>query len=197
MPSQTGSIDLNSANHKIAGIIEMFAGSTAPTGWLICDGSAVSRTTYATLFAVVGTTYGTGDGSTTFNLPDMRGRVAVGVGNGTATEHTNHTLGEQGGRENAIVPYHNHTMAHTHNTSTSGEYFLTDDLTVSNAAFTVSTSGSYRYTVGHSASGHIHTRTATGGSSAANTGYAGTSGNVTGANMQPYLGINYIICTGD
>lgn len=56
------------------GVILPFAGNTAPSGWLACDGSAVSRTTYASLFTTIGTTYGTGDGSTTFNLPDFRGR---------------------------------------------------------------------------------------------------------------------------
>lgn len=55
-------------------------GATAPTGFLACDGAAVSRATYAALFAVVSTTYGVGDGSTTFNLPDARGLVAVGAG---------------------------------------------------------------------------------------------------------------------
>ena len=53
------------------GFIAPFAGSTAPAGWLVCDGSAVSRTTYAKLFAVIGTTYGSGDGNTTFNLPNQ------------------------------------------------------------------------------------------------------------------------------
>ncbi|MBR2556475.1 MAG: tail fiber protein [Aeriscardovia sp.] len=53
------------------GCVQAFAGSTTPAGWLLCDGSAVSRTTYAKLFAVIGTTYGTGDGSTTFNLPNL------------------------------------------------------------------------------------------------------------------------------
>lgn len=62
------------------------AGATAPTGFLACNAAAVSRTTYATLFAVIGTTYGAGDGSTTFNLPDARGLVMVGAGaNGTRT----------------------------------------------------------------------------------------------------------------
>lgn len=54
------------------GMIKPFAGTTIPTGYLLCDGSAVSRTTYANLFAAIGTTYGSGDGSTTFNLPDYR-----------------------------------------------------------------------------------------------------------------------------
>lgn len=66
-----------------AGIIMPFAGAATPSGWLECTGAAVSRTTYATLFAAIGTTWGAGDGSTTFNLPDMRGRTAVGAGTGT------------------------------------------------------------------------------------------------------------------
>lgn len=62
------------------GFIGDFAGPVAqlPAGWLVCDGSAISRTTYASLFAAIGTQHGVGDGSTTFNLPDGRGRVAVG-----------------------------------------------------------------------------------------------------------------------
>lgn len=62
------------------GQVTAFAGSTAPEGWLMCNGNAVSRTTYAKLFAVIGTTYGTGDGSTTFNLPNLKGRFPLGVG---------------------------------------------------------------------------------------------------------------------
>lgn len=61
------------------GAMLLYAGNTVPTGFLLCDGRAVSRTTYAALFAAIGTTHGSGDGSTTFNLPDMRGRTAVGV----------------------------------------------------------------------------------------------------------------------
>lgn len=57
--------------HPMAGTIEMYAGQEAPAGWLICDGSAISRTTYSKLFEVIGQTYGAGDGNTTFNLPDM------------------------------------------------------------------------------------------------------------------------------
>lgn len=67
----------------IPGEIKMYGGATAPTGYLLCDASAISRTTYAALFAVIGTTFGVGDGSTTFNVPDMRGRIPVGVGTGT------------------------------------------------------------------------------------------------------------------
>lgn len=61
-----------------AGIIVDFAGSSAPSGWLLCYGQAVSRNTYAALFAAISTSYGIGDGATTFNLPDCRGRVKAG-----------------------------------------------------------------------------------------------------------------------
>src|SRR5262249_51641111 len=60
------------------GVVLPFAGATAPMGFLLCGGQAVSRATYAELFAAIGTTHGAGDGSTTFNLPDLRGRLAAG-----------------------------------------------------------------------------------------------------------------------
>ena len=84
----------------MAGTIKMFAGSVAPDGWLLCNGQAVSRTTYSKLFNVIGTTYGEGDGSTTFNVPDLRGRTPVGVGTGTASDATAHALGQAEGTEN-------------------------------------------------------------------------------------------------
>ena len=63
-----------------AGVIIPFAGSSIPAGYLLCNGAVVSRTTYANLFKVIGTTYGAGDGSTTFNLPDLRDRFLEGAG---------------------------------------------------------------------------------------------------------------------
>jgi microcystin-dependent protein len=63
------------------GSVTSFAGPNAPAGWLICDGSLVSRTTYADLFAAIGTAHGSGDGSTTFQLPDYRGRFLRGADN--------------------------------------------------------------------------------------------------------------------
>jgi microcystin-dependent protein len=65
-----------------SGSITAYGGSVAPTGYLLCDGTAVSRTTYATLFGVTSTTYGVGDGSTTFNVPDLRANVPVGYKSG-------------------------------------------------------------------------------------------------------------------
>ena len=77
-------VDLSNQGQTIpAGVISAFGGTTAPNGYLICDGSAVSRTTYPDLFAAIGTSFGAGDGSTTFNLPDLRGTFLRGV-DGTA-----------------------------------------------------------------------------------------------------------------
>lgn len=79
----SGNLSFGSATGVISGAILQWATGTAPTGYLLCDGSAVDRTTYATLFGIISTTYGAGNGSTTFNLPDMRGRAVIGVGTGT------------------------------------------------------------------------------------------------------------------
>ena len=72
-------------NVPIGSILD-FAASTTPANWLVCDGSAVSRTDYGALFAVIGTTWGAGDGSTTFNVPDLRGRLTIHAGALTTTE---------------------------------------------------------------------------------------------------------------
>jgi microcystin-dependent protein len=69
---------LSNAGQVPVGSITAFAGSAAPANWLLCYGQAVSRIQYAGLFLTLGTTYGSGDGSTTFNLPDLRGRVPAG-----------------------------------------------------------------------------------------------------------------------
>jgi microcystin-dependent protein len=100
------------------GIIQAFAGSAAPSAnWLLCQGQAVSRSTYSSLFGLVGTTYGVGDGSTTFNVPNLSGRVLVGRDAGQ-TEFD--TLGETGGAKthtltSGEMPSHSHTQdAHNH-----------------------------------------------------------------------------------
>lgn len=100
-----------------AGVVSVYAGSSAPTGYLMCYGQAVSRTTYAALFTAISTTYGTGDGSTTFNVPDLRGRVVVAPDNMGGSDagrlDISNTLGTTAGEQK-------HTMteaelyAHTH-----------------------------------------------------------------------------------
>jgi microcystin-dependent protein len=71
---------LNTFMTSFTGVILPYGGDTAPTGWFLCDGSAISRTTYASLFAKIGTTFGIGNGSTTFNIPDLRGIFIRGAG---------------------------------------------------------------------------------------------------------------------
>ena len=87
-----------------------FGGGAVPNGWLLCDGSAVSRTTYADLFAVIGTSYGAGDGSKTFNLPDKRGRVSVGK-NSSDTDFS--VVGKRGGAKTVKLEI-KHMPSHTH-----------------------------------------------------------------------------------
>ena len=108
------------------GAVLPYAGSSAPTGFLLCYGQAISRSTYADLFSAISTTYGTGDGSSTFNVPDLRGRVAAGqddMGGSSANRLTDQTgglngdtLGDTGGSEThtlttAQMPAHTHTVA--------------------------------------------------------------------------------------
>ena len=95
-----------------AGVITQFGGSTAPTGWKLCDGTAYSRTvTYNTLFDAIGTTYGAGDGSTTFNVPNLKGKVPVGLDD---SQSEFNLLGETGGAKThtlitAEIPSHSHS----------------------------------------------------------------------------------------
>lgn len=88
------------------GAVEAFAMSSAPAGWLKCDGTAVSRTTYAALFAVVGTAFGAGNGSTTFNLPDLRGEFIRGFDDGKGTD-SGRTFGSAQADE---LKQHRHTI---------------------------------------------------------------------------------------
>ena len=118
------------------GNIILFTGQTIPEGYLVCNGSAISRDDYADLFDVIGTTYGSGDGSTTFNLPDLSGSVAIGVS-------STHSIGVSGGEETHIlitneIPSHTHTVpAHGHGNDIA---FKTPQL-----SHTVSTQPSYKY----------------------------------------------------
>lgn len=88
------------------GSIIPYGSTTAPVNWLVCDGSAVSRTTYAELFAVIGTSFGAGDGSTTFNLPNYKGRVPVGY---DSSDTDFNTIGETGGSK--YLQEHEHTIS--------------------------------------------------------------------------------------
>lgn len=168
------------ADLREIGEISDYAGGTAPSGWLFCSGQAVSRTTYAWLFGVLGTTYGAGDGSSTFNLPDYRGRVAIGKDDmgGTAasritsasTGGTNATtLGGTGGAQThtlsvSEMPSHNHTLNK-------------DIVTVSGGSGLAS--GADRFWNGN----YSNTVTSSGGGGAH-------------SNTQPWISVNKIIFTG-
>lgn len=96
------------------GSIIPFTGTTAPTNWMICDGSEISRTTYEDLFTKIGTTFGEGDGTDTFNLPDLRGRIPIGAGSNDNDTH-NFALGSTGGEYEhtltvAEMPSHKHNL---------------------------------------------------------------------------------------
>jgi microcystin-dependent protein len=106
------------------GAIMPFAGSTAPTSWLFCSGQLVSRATYATLFGIISTTYGVGDGSTTFGIPDLRGRTPIGFDAAQASGRltaagcgiNSGTLGAVGGNQFEQAHIHGVTDgAHAHN----------------------------------------------------------------------------------
>lgn len=92
------------------GSVTMYTGAAAPSGWLLCNGVAVSRATYANLFAVIGVAYGAGDGSTTFNVPDMRDRVFVGA-SGTKAR------GSTGGNATVNLSHAHNVNAHSHSVS--------------------------------------------------------------------------------
>lgn len=103
---------LDSLEATPAGSIIMFAGASAPTGWVLCDGQALDRTANAALFAAIGTTYGAGDGSTTFNVPDARDRFPRAAG-------TDYTLAATHDSQNKA---HTHSVTASGSTSTNGNH---------------------------------------------------------------------------
>jgi microcystin-dependent protein len=197
------------------GVIRLFAGSTAPNGWLICNGDAVSRSAYSDLFKIIGTTYGSGNSNSTFTLPDMRGRCPIGVGTGASL--TARTLGSNVGAETATLSEanmasHTHTasvgtesVTHTHTGTSGGQsadhthYF----------SHTAGTSGSYGLmdsgtasSSGQPSTGGIsadHTHSTTTGNESANHTHSVTNSN-TGSGtafgiMSPSIVVNFIIKT--
>lgn len=176
-----------------AGAITMYGGATAPTGWLVCLGAAVSRTTYAALFAAIGTTYGAGDGSTTFNLPNLGARVPVGVWSGGG-----YPLGGTGGNAN-----HSHTVtgtaaSHTHNLDTNGGVpFHLDSTTTKvwrngpEGAWSAGNNGTTAWTTG---TGSITTSLGlVGRTAAASAAVTGTAASE--SSLPPYTVVNFIIKT--
>jgi microcystin-dependent protein len=193
-----------------AGGVMTFAGTAAPSGWLLCDGSAISRVTYAALFTAIGTTHGVGDGSTTFNLPDIRGRIAAGKDNmgGTAANRltaagsgiTGTTLGVAGGTEThtlttaqspahthggstgTVSADHGHTTQITYSTLAAGGFYA---LVYSGGGWNANPLGTQGHPSGGIDTNHTHAFTTDGGTG------SGTAHN----NTQPTIVLNYIIKT--
>ncbi|AVS62899.1 phage tail protein [Paracidovorax avenae] len=165
------------ATEPYIGEISMFAGSYAPAGWAICNGQLLPISQNQALFAILGTTYG-GNGVTTFALPDLRGRVVVGPGQGPGLQP--YSLGQTGGQENVTLnisqmPAHNHVV----------------QMNVNNSAGNSATPGG-RYLAASDQRNNQYADQAGGGT------LAGTVVNIAGGsmpheNIQPYLCINFII----
>lgn len=194
---------------RLIGDLKWSARNGDHSGWLVCDGRSVSRTAYAELFSVIGTSFGSSSG-TTFNIPDCKGRVLGGIGNGSGL--TNRSLGDSTGEEThtltvSEIPSHNHTgtttsngshthtindPGHTHTQTTINDDF--NNMTGNPPGFTGDGSGSYTWsninssTTGitvNSAGNHTHTFTT------GSTG-SGTPFNV----MQPtlFIGNVFVFC---
>lgn len=179
------------------GMLAPFAGSTAPTGWLLCDGSTKSTTAnpeLATLFSVIGTTYG-GTGASSFKVPDLRGRVPAGLDNMSATmgdagrlDWTD-TLGTNGGTQTVtLTSAQSGVPAHTHPSTTGGTHGHTiQQVTGGNPSGT-----GYEFVINNSSGGSTLSSTNSGHSHAVT---ANTAADAASAhnNMQPTILLNYII----
>lgn len=187
-------IDSRQSRAGIAGVVAPFAGTTEPTGWLFCYGQAVSRTTYAALFTALGTTYGTGDGTTTFNLPDLRGRVVAGQddmggtsANRLTTPINGDTLGASGGSEG-----HQLTAAQQANMTVTAGVTTTHTATPNNPGTNIGVPGGGGTGAFASNGGTAYTVLNISGTAVGSGSASGGSHN----NVQPTIILNYIICTG-
>jgi len=190
------SLDSNSIYGLPIGSVISYTNNTPPSGYLMCDGSAISRSVYAQLFTIIGTTYGVGDGSTTFNLPNIEGRTIVGKG----SEVEFNTLGKTGGEKTHVLstaemPVHNHTTtenSHRHISPICMNPGLQTYYGETN--ITETTTGLY-YEVGNTAEGNEvlgYTSSSTTGITIDNTG-SGEAHNI----IQPYITLNYCIKYSD
>lgn len=156
----------------------------APRGWMTCEGQLLPISQYTALFSLLGTTYG-GDGRTTFALPDMRGRAAIGMGHGPGL--SSYTWGQKGGVENVTlnttqIPSHNHSLNASPNVGTSaiptGNFIAKHQVTVER---------------GNTVDGESFTPDSSGVGPMNTASISSTGGNLSHENRPPYLAINYII----
>lgn len=182
-----------------AGSVTTYAGSTPPNGWLLCNGQAVGRTAYAALYAAIGTTYGAGDGSTTFNVPDLRGRVAAGLDNMGGTDAGRldwaNTLGTASGAQ-----YHTlsttELAAHNHgSTADGGDHSHTAYISIKQLVQTSDTGSGVEGFIPSSA-WNLQLTGSTSSNGTHNHGTNNAGGGAAHNNMQPTMLLNYIISTG-
>jgi microcystin-dependent protein len=191
------------------GSLVMWPSNTIPTDWKLCNGAAISRTTFATLYSLIGTTFGAGDGSTTFNVPDYRNRMPYGA--------DSVSVGATGGSADAITVSHTHVATstvtdagHTHTGTTGGQSATHTHANTSGGSGVLGPfsggggveegAGAPNYVLGDmsvNSVDHNHSFTTassvTGVTVATTNASTGASG--TNANLPPYLGINFIIKT--
>lgn len=160
------------------GTVSMTAAATAPSGWLLCDGTAVSRTKYKELFDSIGTTYGTGNGTTTFNLPNLKGKIPVGY---DATQTEFNALAKTGGDKN--LQAHTHTIPN-HQHGIRAEYGTNTNLVSAPP-------GQYNQLTTNTGYGFVTNYTQADGGG----GATSSTGSGAGQNLQPYIVMNYIIKT--
>jgi len=186
---------------EFIGIIKLFAGNFAPQGWAFCNGQLLQIQQYTAVFSILGTTYG-GNGQTTFALPDLRSRVPLGQGQGNGLPAF--TLGEIGGEVTHTLNT-NEIPAHTHGAAVGGSVSLLANSTdatqsAATAGASIATPGTlagrtFSATYGFNTAtpntvlnaGSLNTSTLT-------VTNANTGGSQPHNNLQPYLGLSYIIC---
>lgn len=162
------------------GSVLPFAGGSAPSGWLLCDGSEISRSTYSTLFGVINTAYGAGDGSSTFNIPNLKGRLPVGK---DAAQAEFDVMGETGGEKAHTLstnemPSHRHRLGvDTTNGYVGAAAIVWNSVVLGTAGGFVPGTGSDRNPTAYRDANVMEN---TGGGAAHN-------------NLQPYVVMNYII----
>jgi microcystin-dependent protein len=207
-------------NRSEVGTIKPWGKTTAPSGYLLCDGTAVSRTTYAELFVVLSTTYGVGNGSTTFNVPQLQGKTPQGYDGNT------YNLAGTGGANTVTVAVTNNQAVSSVTNTVTNNQAVTVTGDISNTSLTTAqlASHSHTYQLGHagncyaagrsgspytqvspstsntgSGTGHNHAHTLAGsltGTVAVTSSGAALSGTVTAAGnntFSPYVVVNYII----
>jgi microcystin-dependent protein len=187
------------------GIIKVFAGNFAPQNWEFCAGQILNISTNAALFSILGTTYG-GNGTNTFGLPDLRGRVVIGTTNISGSPLSNYALGQTGGSENVTLTT-NQMPQHTHGatfTPSGGGGSLKASSSDGAAPAPSSTNPTLAAAKDPDGNITVNMYNAATPDITLNTGASGGGGTVAiapaGGSMpvsilQPYLSLNYIICT--